>query len=241
MAETVVELFLLRHGEAAGDPHAHCQPPVTGFLSEIGQDQADDAGRRLAEVAFDGVYCSPLGRAIQTAQSFAHPQSLRLVKDLMEWRPACVLNPGTHAPEDSAQYERIMAEAALLPPEQCWKTPAGEGTLEMYGRIIPALLAILKEHGIEARHGGYVLREPASSRGARLALVAHGGSLGCVLAFLLGVPIRPFAPISFEHAGLAVVRFIRRADVWFPSLVIPRAAAPAQPASVVPAVTAASR
>lgn len=214
---TTTQLVLIRHGEACGDPHEHCQPPVDGYLTEAGVAQAQALGRVMADVKFDQVYASPLGRAIQTAQAIvSDPQQIAIMDWLIEWRPAGAMGEG---PSDDASYDAMMAAAAKLRPEMSWKTPAGEGTLEMAHRIIPPMLRLLATHGIEAAHGGYHI-DPAQrdAPSLRLAFVAHGGSLALITGFLLGLPTKPYAPFGFENTGTVVIDFVQRVDVWYPVL-----------------------
>ena len=211
-----MQVYLVRHGNIAGDPHRHFVPPVQGCLSEKGQAQAASLGRALAGVKFDAIYASPLGRAIQTAHSFADPAGVKIdiLPWLIEWRPAHILNGG-----DDANYEKMMKSASELRPEECWKTEAGEGTYEMAHRIVPGWIQVLKRHGVRAGHGGYLLDNEQDAQ--RIALVAHGGSLGGLVAFILGIPLRPFAPIQFAETGVAVIDFVKQLDVWYPALKIP--------------------
>ena len=211
-----MQIYLIRHGNMAGDPHRHYIPPVGGCLSEKGLLQVASLGRALAEVKFDAVYASPLGRAIQTAQSFADPQGVKIeiLPWLIEWRPAHILNGG-----DEANYEAMLKSASVLRPEESWKTAAGEGALEMANRIVPGWLQVLSRHGVRAGHGGYLLENEQDNK--RIALVAHGGSLCVLLAFILGIPFQPFAPIQFAETGVAVIDFVQRLDVWYPAIKIP--------------------
>jgi broad specificity phosphatase PhoE len=216
-----MRVFFIRHGSMAGDPHRHEQPPVRGCLSPEGVAQAAALGRALAGIPFDKVYASPLGRAIQTAQALTRKPGVEIdVRDwLVEWRPAHILL-GSHP----ANYEQLCADAAKLRPEQTWKTAAGEGALEMAARLVPGWIQLLHELGVDAGHGGYLLKDPADARD--IALVAHGGSLGHLLSFVLGVPIRPNPPIAFALTGVATVRFVPQANVWYPVLEIPAPSLP---------------
>lgn len=214
-----MEILLIRHAEIAGDPHQHYTPPVTGCLSEIGVQQAKSLALALSTMQIDAIYASPLGRALQTAQYLAamRDMQIQLCPWLIEWRPATVTGEC-----DESQYEEILRRSESIRPEMAWKTPAGEGCLEMAHRIIPPLLNLLANRGINAQHGGYVLTPEAEPQ--NVALVAHGGSLGMIAAFLLGIPIRPFAPFVIEHVGVMRFRMIKRIDVWYPALVTPSAA-----------------
>ncbi len=91
--------------------------------------------------------------------------------------------------------------------------------MEMAQRVIVGFQRLMACHGVRCGHGGYLLNDPEDQ--TKIALVAHGGSLACLSAFLLGIPIRPFSPLSFEFIGTAVFQFVRRIDVWYPTLLIP--------------------
>jgi broad specificity phosphatase PhoE len=212
-----MEIYLIRHGEIAGDPHQEYRPPVEGCLSDAGCQQAQRLSGALSDIRFDAIYASPLGRAIQTAQPLAEKQGLKIgvLPWLIEWRPVAVLSSC-----DEANYEEMERRANGLRREKCWKTAAGEGTLEMAHRIIPGFLKMLEEHGVEPGHGGYLFQgEPHAER---IALFGHGGSLGQLAAFLLGVPLAPHPPIAFALTGVAVFQLVQRADVWYPVLRLAR-------------------
>lgn len=208
-----MEIYLIRHGEIAGDPHKYYEPPVTGCLSELGCQQAEELAQALDGIEFSAIYASPLGRAIQTAQPFAavRQMPIQILPWLREWCPATVLGRC-----EESNYEEIEREAAKVRPEAAWQTGAGESTFEFAGRVIPGFLQLMQSHGVEPAHGGYVLGNPEDQQ--RLALVAHGGSLGRLAAFLLGIPLHPFAPIALAHTGVAVFSFQKRVDVWYPTL-----------------------
>lgn len=212
-----MRLYLVRHGANRGRENMICTPPVSDFLTPEGREQATNLGAALSTVHFDAVYSSPLGRAIETAQYLVDTETkIKIEPWLIEWRPSHVLE-GTGQP-DPANYERMQAEAAALRPEMSWKTHLGEGALEMAQRVILGILNLLQKHGVYAGHGGYLLENPDDN--SNIALVAHGGSLGSLLGFLLGIPIKPFMPIAFEQTGVAIVEFVKRMDVWYPSLCV---------------------
>lgn len=210
-----MRFYFIRHGRMTGEPHRHYTPPVSGCLSPEGEAQAVALGRALGSITFDRVFTSPLGRAIQTAQALRRaPDRVIEVKDwLIEWRPAHIMNGG-----DPANFEQMAKAAAALRPEMTWKTEAGEGALEMAARLVPGWVELLASLGVEAGHGGYLKRDPADERA--IALVAHGGSLGHLLAYVIGVPIRPNPPVSFLETGVAVLKLVQQGDVWYPQLEI---------------------
>jgi len=216
-----MELYLIRHGEAAGDPHRFYpaptpEAPLRGCLTELGDAQARDLAIKLRSTHFDALYSSPLGRALQTAQPICFgigvPISVR--EWLREWRPATELGRC-----EEGQWEEIERAANALRPERAWHSGAGESTFEFAGRVIPPFIDLLSAHGAHAGHGGYLLDDADDVQ--RLAIVAHGGTLGRLAGYLLGIPLAPYVPLGFAHAGMAVFEFVRRVDVWYPQLKLP--------------------
>jgi broad specificity phosphatase PhoE len=208
-----MEIHLIRHGNMAGDPHAHLLPPVTGCLSERGAAQAAALGGALKDIPFTHVYSSPLGRALQTAQAVTEGRGLEIGVEtwLEEWKPAHIMEG-----RDDTRYEAMMEDASKLRPEQTWKTAAGESLLQMADRIIPGMQSLLARHGVEAGHGGWLFQNPENQD--RIALVAHGGSLNVLMNALLGLPLKPGSSFQFQETGIAVVGFHRVLDVWYTHL-----------------------
>lgn len=218
--EAKTQLVFIRHGDPCGDMHASTKPPAEGFLTHRGELQVEALRRICHGVTFDQVYASPLGRALQTADALVNqPEAIKVSDWLMEWRPASVMN---QQPVDDDSYAALTETSTEIRPELAWKTAAGEGTLEMAHRVIPPLLSVLTDHGVTAAHGGFLVDTARRERAdLRLAFVAHGGTLAMMLGFMLGLPLRPYAPFWFMHTGTAVLEFIRRVDVWYPELQIP--------------------
>ena len=208
-----MHLYLIRHGNMAGDPHAHFRPPVEGCLSEQGCKQVERLVQDMNGLRLTHVVASPLGRALQTAQGLAIPRGLEIQVEpwLEEWRPASVMGE-----EADTRYETILLRSGELSPEQSWKTGNGESLMQMADRMIPGLLSLLSGWGVEAGHGGYLMEEEAEDY--RIALVAHGGTLNVLMMFLLGLPIRPGHPFRFEETGVARITFEPTLGVWYPSL-----------------------
>lgn len=207
-----MKLYLIRHGEIAGDPHEHYAPPVSGCLSVEGQAQARMLGEALGDIEFHRVIASPLGRAIETAQALRSASGRIDIREwAVEWQPSEFLKSA-----GNTVWEEMMDRMRLLRVEETWLTEAGEGHLEMAGRVVPGILSLLREEGISPAHGGFLVPQEAENR--TLALVAHGGSLNVLCQYLLHVPLSPRPCVSFDLTGVAVFEFIRRVDVWYPVL-----------------------
>src|SRR5512143_3293953 len=140
-AESTTRILLVRHGHSSGDPFATPAPPVRGYLAEpLGVQQAQATAEALKKARIDVAFSSPYGRALQTAQIVLAGRDvpLHVLPALREWMPDPALEklPAT-------TREKIQRQVDDLYAEETWKTELGEGTYEMYARIVPPFLAEL--------------------------------------------------------------------------------------------------
>lgn len=211
-----MKLTLIRHGEMDGDPFICPKSPVSGCLTEeTGVLQAKETAKALKDMKFDHAFSSPYGRALQTAEIVleGRDMDIKILPFIHEWMPNLELDsvPSTVAEEI---YKRDREAYA----EETWKTELGEGHFEMCSRIIPPFLKELDKLGIHNRYGGFVPEENAKD--LSIVVFAHGGSLGILLNFLLGVRAFPIGSFTFEHTGAAFLEFTERHGVFYPQLVV---------------------
>ena len=63
-----MELYILRHGETEENIQHILQGHTDGHLTELGRQQAHDAGKLLRNIHFDAFLCSDLKRCTDTAE-----------------------------------------------------------------------------------------------------------------------------------------------------------------------------
>lgn len=208
-----MKLLLIRHGRMAGDPYCEPPSPVSGCLHPDGIAQANALRARLEGVPIDAAFSSPYGRAVETAERVLEGRGLavRRVPGLQEWTPSPEFRNAT-----STEAGAMAARDAARFAEETWKTELGEGTFDVYARVVPALLGALATEGWHPGMGGWLCDDGAESK--TLAVFAHGGSLNAVLAFMLRVPPFPVGAFSFGFCGMAELEFSRRRGVWHPAL-----------------------
>ena len=69
MKRTLKTLYLVRHAESVWNSERRVQGTCLEVpLSPAGREQADLLGRRLRQLSFGHVYCSPAERALETAR-----------------------------------------------------------------------------------------------------------------------------------------------------------------------------
>lgn len=212
-----MRLTLIRHGHMAGDPFICPERPVSGCLSDdCGVLQAEETAAALKDETYDYAFSSPYGRALQTAEIVLAGRELdiQIMPFMHEWMPNRELEK-----LPSTAFEAMQRESGGLYAEEMWKTEMGEGYYDMCARIIPPFLKELGKIGWHGRMGGFVPDADAKSRSA--VVFAHGGSLGVLLGFLLGVRAFPVSSFAFAHTGIAVIDFAERGGVFYPQLVLP--------------------
>ncbi len=84
-----MDLYLVRHAESFGNTGADDSPDP--MLTPRGHEQARLLADRLAAAPLDAIFCSPLQRAVQTAQAIVSRQQtdvpVQLIAELMEHQP----------------------------------------------------------------------------------------------------------------------------------------------------------
>jgi broad specificity phosphatase PhoE len=156
---TVTELFMIRHGNAKRLPG---KTYVTAPLTKLGRRQAELTGEYLKTqgVRFDGYYCSPLLRAIETAN---------LIGERIGQMPA--VGEGIHEMEyrelPATIAAELLARTGML--NRYFETRAGKAIrYPMLGRVANGMMNIFTRH-VQGRIG----------------VVVHGGVISSVLSWYL--------------------------------------------------------
>lgn len=183
----MIALYVVRHGQTVDNLEDRIQGHTDSPLTELGVRQAEKVAERLSTEQFDAVYSSDLGRAVRTAQIIALPHSLsvRTTPLLRE------LHLGVAQGLTREQFRRAY-------PQECrlWESspaihrpPGGETVGSAIDRCGEFLRQILAEH----------------ADGAKLAVIAHGGSLKGLLIAQFGLPISFFESMSVSNASLSIL------------------------------------
>lgn len=75
-----MNLIVIRHGQTVENKEGIHQGHSDGNLSELGKKQAQATAEALKKEKFDVVYCSPLGRAYDTAKIIMQYHSQEIIK-----------------------------------------------------------------------------------------------------------------------------------------------------------------
>jgi alpha-ribazole phosphatase len=178
-----MRLVLARHGATANNLEQRYTGQSDAPLSAVGLRQAEALGARLAHERFDLIVSSDLLRARQTADAIArhNPAPLRLDAALREvalgiWEGKTRAEIMASAPEELARWQ---AEAETYAP------PGGESVTQLRDRVVRALTRWQAEH-----EQGSVL------------WVTHGGVIGVLLCYALGVDVKHRGQFRRDNCAL---------------------------------------
>ena len=175
-------LWLVRHGEStwniAGLAQGHNDEAE---LTERGLRQAAEAAAQFGYRPVRAIYASDLRRAQQTAAAFAAVLGLPVYTDArLRERSLGVLEGTAH--KTISPSATGLADGLVIDPDA--RPPAGESVRDLYQRaaaFCDDLAASLRE--VRGTSPG-----PASARGDVL-VIAHGGTVRVLDAYLNGVPV----------------------------------------------------
>ncbi|WP_067500850.1 histidine phosphatase family protein [Actinoplanes sp. TFC3] len=173
------EIVLIRHGQTEWSANGRHTSYTELDLTEIGEQQAREAGKRLQGRTFAAVISSPRRRALRTAE-LAGLSVTETTEDLAEW--------------NYGEYEGITTATIheTVPSWKLWSdgAPGGESPEQVAERLDRVLA-----HARTLLDGGDV------------ALVAHGHSLRVAGARWIGLPASGGALLKLDTATLSTLGF----------------------------------
>lgn len=187
-AETTV--YLIRHGATEANerrPYILQGRGINHGLSEQGRAQARSAGEFLRRYPLQHVYCSPMLRAMETAQEIARPHGVevRPLEGLQE------VDVGAWEGLDWGTIENQFPEAYLAFRSDPWETPylGGESYAAVLARVQPLFERLFETHA-----------------GERIAVVAHNVVNRAYLAHVLGLEMRRAKDLRQSNTGINIIR-----------------------------------
>ncbi|MGJ1436645.1 2,3-bisphosphoglycerate-dependent phosphoglycerate mutase [Sphingobacterium multivorum] len=166
----MAKLFLVRHGQSQWN----LENRFTGWqdvdITELGQEEARQAGLALANEPIDIAYTSTLIRAQHTLRIILHemgdphiPIVINAALNERGYGKLEGLNKAETAQKYGAEQVHIWRRSFDVPP------PGGESLKDTYERVIPYYQRFI---------------EPKLKEGKNVLVVAHGNSLRALIMFL---------------------------------------------------------
>ncbi|MDI6802109.1 MAG: histidine phosphatase family protein [Thermodesulfovibrionales bacterium] len=228
----VTTLYLVRHGDTEGSEEKRYKGSIDVPMSEEGIEQvrrtvafisAEVRKSGSAEVieennslknfrtsglpdfrasALTAVYCSPLSRALKSAEIIAEPFGLKpvVMSDLRErnfgiWE-------GMSFTEIKEQHPKEFEAWATNPLK--YSPIKGESTLEVRDRVVRALNMILENHKNNSPQPPLKLRGGSHEN---IAIVAHGGVNRIMLCHILGIPLKNIFRVEQDTGAVNIIEF----------------------------------
>ncbi|MBV7273445.1 histidine phosphatase family protein [Clostridium sp. PL3] len=166
-----MKIYITRHGETIWNTEGRLQGWNNTDLTEIGIDNARKLGESLKHINFDCVYCSPLGRAVETAKHIIGNKNTKIiteealkelgfgcwegikVTDLEELYPDEIYNffnkPHLYKPVDGENFEQLFSRVKEV-LESIFIKSEYENILIVTHRVaLLAIYAIVKKTPLE--------------------------------------------------------------------------------------------
>jgi len=187
---TMTSIYLVRHGQTAWNKEEIFRGRTDIPLDETGLKQAELAGEFFKNMKIEGVYSSPLSRALQTAQKIAqfhrmeiHPLSGLVDMSFGNWEG--------HAHQeiqkiDPETYRQWREEPHLA------KLPGGESLDDVRKRAIASLEEVIERH-----------------TGETLVLVSHRVVNKVLICGILGIDNSHFWQITQDTAAINLIQYKR--------------------------------
>lgn len=164
---TATRLFLIRHGQSAGNAQGRFGGHSATPLSELGFEQARVTAEALAKENINAIYSSDLLRAVQTSEPLSKLTGIPVItKPEFRERNVGVLEGLTF---DESKQEYPDDYYALVNRNVHHVITKGESYSDLLNRIKGELRSIIRRH-----------------RGERIAIFTHTGALCFMTLHLLG-------------------------------------------------------
>ena len=198
-----MELYLIRHGQSTNNQN-HLPDVADPPLTELGKEQSRRAGESLIEKGITWLYCSPMLRALQSAQIIGDILNLRanVFIGLHEWGGLSDENEAGQRTEipglTRSEMEKICPQVVLpasVTDSGWWfhKWKDAEMMTELARENSVSFVRYLQTHHADTDEG--------------VIAILHGGSGSNLLCALLGLPFRVgYAPFHHNNTGVSRIR-----------------------------------
>ncbi len=184
-----MKIYLVRHGETDWNRGEKLQGQSDVPLNEYGIQLARETAAALESVPFDLAFCSPLGRAVQTAEILIGSRDIPLCRDprLMEMRFGVmegVAFGDAKKDEKNPMYHFFHAPASYKPPE------GAESFQQLYDRTAE----FLKDRLLPAEH-----------KYKNVLIAGHGAMNRSIINPLAGIDLAHFWQIRLPNCAVSLL------------------------------------
>lgn len=202
-------LYLIRHGDPIYDPDT---------LTEKGKAQAEALAGRLSLHGLDRIYCSPNGRARETAEPTC--RALGLEAQIEDWTSENhAFRDFSHKNADGKRVWTFGTRGTDMRNDETLYLGADWYNADFlrdidaragFERVVRASDEFLERQGYRREGSVYRVVRPNDDR---VAVFAHGGFGLIWLSHLLALPPQLFwAGFGLTHSGITILRFPNTPD-----------------------------
>ena len=188
------QVIIVRHGQTEWNTRGIRQGHLDSELTEKGIIQAKALAQRLARERFSALYCSDLGRAVQTAKEIANITGHEIVTDARLRERSLGIFQGLSGEEIKAKHPDEYKLHRTLGPN--YVIPGGESVRQQVDRNVTCLNQLAGKH-----------------QGEQIVVVTHGGVVSGFFRYTLSIPLEAPRRFEFVNAGLNI--FFNEAGDWF--------------------------
>jgi len=188
----VTTVLLVRHGRTAANAGGVLAGWTPGVgLDDHGRDQVSRLGERLQQVPLAAVVCSPLDRALQTAEHLVRDRAVDVPVHVDDRVGEVRYGDWTGQPLKQLAKAPLWKVVQAHPSGATFPGDDGESLASMQSRAVTAVRDWNQRLGDDAVY----------------AVVSHGDVIKALLADALGQHLDHFQRIIVDPASLSVVRF----------------------------------
>ena len=192
--ETVMEIFLVRHGQS--EANAGLTDFLDSPLTPLGQEQARLTGNALLRLGLTNAYVSPLRRTLETIQPFCKLSGLRaeVNADVCEYfnaaHPVYHSFPGLSPAQISDEFP-LTFFGQTFPCGEAWWPQVLENDAIIYARCVRVRDTLLSHF-------------TASSE--KILIVSHAETVGRLTEAFLRIPPNPIDPPWSDNCAITHLR-----------------------------------
>ena len=182
------QVIIVRHGQTQWNIRKIRQGHLDSDLTYKGVAQAQALGQRLALESFTALYCSDLGRALQTADMITAVTGHKIITDVRLRERHLGIFQGLSGDEIKDKYPEEYHLHRTLGPN--YVIPGGESVRQQIERNVSCLDEIAMRHS-----------------GEKVVVVTHGGVVSGLFRHALNIPLEAPRRFEFVNAGLNVFAY----------------------------------
>lgn len=183
-----MRIYITRHGETQWNTENRIQGWSNSSLTEKGIENAKRLGESLSNIKLDLVYCSPLGRTIETAKYIIGDKDTEIVIDEHFKEMNLGAMEGMTRPEAKETYPKEYTD--LWDNPHIYESIGGENFFELIERVKQGLNSIIRKN----------------SELKNILLVAHTIVIKAIFVIVKGIDLEKFwSPPFINDTSLTII------------------------------------